>query len=61
MDLKIKKIADIVNLEDELDVSAQSCDNDCVYYKTYSARAYKAIGKESGCKKVKDKRWTSWW
>jgi hypothetical protein len=55
--MQIKKVENKV----ELNVSAQGCGNDCKYWKTWSAWAYSALGKWSGCKKVADARWTKWW
>ena len=55
--MKIQKISSKV----ELNVSAQGCDNDCTYWATYSAKAYKSAGEYSGCAKVTDARWTTWW
>lgn len=57
MELKIKKVTDKI----DLDVSAQGCGNDCIYWKAASARYYEALGAYSGCYKVTDARWTTWW
>lgn len=55
--MKIEKMNDRV----KLNVSAQGCKNDCTYWKTWNASAYKQLGKDSGCKKVTNARWCSWW
>lgn len=55
--MKLNKVTEKV----ALNVSAQGCKNDCTYWKTYSARGYRALGHYSHCRKVTDARWCKWW
>lgn len=55
--MQIKKVGKRV----DLNVSAQHCKHDCLYYRTWSKTAYEATGAYSGCRLGVSARWNYFW